>query len=246
MTLAYTFFPTATTLATDSLARIRAYDRDDAVEDSGKITDALQHMNYVITSWQAHGLQVWCRKVSSALTMVSSQGSYTMGASGANFTLNRPLRIMQAWIRKTSDNSDIPLEIITQEKYYSFTNKTTEGTPVALYYDAAYDGEANEGTNSMGTAYLWPEPSSTIATDYRLYIVYQRPFLDYVATTDILDMPQEWYNAVRLNVALAMAPEYGMPALEYDRLRREAMEALDLALGNDTEYGSVFIYPESQ
>lgn len=245
MALSWNFFPDRDTIIKAALRRIRAYDPEDATTISTvQYNNAAETLNFLLTSWQADGLQVWAIKTSSAQTLTASDGDYTVGATG-NIAISRPLDIIRAWLRTTSDSTDVPLEIITKERYDLLTNKTTEGTPTSLYYDAGYDGSSNQGTNSTGTIYLWPEPDSTCASAKKLMFVYQRPFLDFNASTDNLDMPQEWYEAVRINLAYKIAPEYGMPVIEYDRLKNEAIEAKIIAMGWDREKGSIFIQPWS-
>lgn len=243
MASTWNFFPDRDTIIKAALRRIRAYDPEDTSPvTTNQYNNASETLNMLLSAWQADGLQVWCVKTSSALTMTAGTTSYTIG-NGATFNLNRPLDIMQAWIRDTTSNADTPMMIISKEVYNNLTAKTTTGTPNQLYYDAAWDGATNTGTTSTGTIYLWPAADATIAAGKRLYIVYQRPLLDFTATSDALDMPQEWYNAVRLNLALAIAPEYGIPVIEYDRLKGEAMEAKELAMGWDREKTSIYFQP---
>lgn len=239
----WNFFPTRDTLVKAALRRCRAYDPEDATTVSTvQYDNAMETLNMLISAWQADGMHVWTIKTTSAITLTASDGDYTVGATG-NIAISRPLDILRAWLRDTTSNADTPLEIINREKYELLSPKTSEGQPICLYFDATYDGSTNIGTNSTATIYLWPEPDSTTATNKRLYFTYQRPFLDFNVAGDDLDMPQEWYNAVRLNLALAIAPEYGMPVIEYDRLRNEAFEAKQLAMGWDREKTSIFIQP---
>lgn len=244
MALSWNFFVDRDTLIKAALRRIRAYDPEDATTISTtQYNNAAETLNFIISSWQADGLHVWATKTTGALTMTASDGDYTIG-SGGNFNISyRPLQIIRAWIRKTSDNTDTFLDIVPKEEYDLIPNKTQEGTPNKLYYDATYDGDTNKDSTSTGTVYLWPEPNTTIATDYRLYLVYQRPFLDFNAATDEIDFPQEWHNALRLALAASIAPEYGMPVIDYDRLVREAADAKILAMGWDREKESFKLQP---
>jgi hypothetical protein len=178
--------------------------------------------------------------------LTASDGEYTVG-TGGDIAISRPIHVYQAFLRdNTSANNpiDIPLRIVGENEYWMLSNKASEGRPVILHYDAEYDGSSNQGTNAKGKLYLWPEPDSNTATNLKLFFRYQRPFLDFNAATDELDMPQEWYNAVRLNLAKAIAPEYGYPIMDYDRLVKEADEALELAKSWDTEKQSAYFMPD--
>ena len=248
MALSYNFFPTGDTIIYAALRRIRGYDVEDTTSASTtQLTNARETLNFLLSHWQALGLPIWCRKVTSK-TLTASDGTYTIG-SGGDINVNRPLAIIQAWLRDSTNATypiDIPLEIIGQQEYYQLSSKSSVSRPVQLYYDAEYDGSSNQGSTSKGTIYLWPLPDTTTATNCSLYLIYQRPLLDFNAAGDALDMPQEWYEAVRLNLAYKLAPEYGVQASDYDRLKAEAQDALSLALNWDTEQVSVFFAPESR
>jgi hypothetical protein len=246
MALSYNFFPDRDTLVKAALRRVRAYDPEDATTIlTTQYNNASETLNFILSHWQAHGLPIWCRKVTSK-ALTASDGTYTIG-SGGDINVNRPLAIVQAYLRDATSAAapvDTELEIVGLQEYHAIPNKSQEGVPSKLYYDAAYDGSSNSGATAVGTIYLWPEPDTTTATNCTLYLVYQRPLLDFNATSDVLDMPQEWYEAVRLNLAWKIAPEYGMPVSEYDRLGKEAKEALDLALSWDTEQTPIYFQPE--
>jgi hypothetical protein len=115
--------------------------------------------------------------------------------------------------------------------------------PSQIFFKKEYNGTSNSGATADSVIYVWPVPDATTATNIDLYVVIQRPLLDFNASTDLLDMPQEWYEAVRLNLAYKIAPEYGCPATEYDRLTTEAKAALELALAWDTEQTSIYFIP---
>jgi hypothetical protein len=248
MASSYSFFPDGDTIIKAALRRIRGYDPEDATTittvqyDNGRET-----LNFLLAHWQALGLPIWCRKVTSK-TLTASDGSYSIG-NGGDINVNQPLAIVQAWLRDATNTTyptDIPLNIIGQQEYYQLSSKSDVSRPVSLYYDRAYDGAANKGASSVGNIYLWPLPDTVTATNCTLYLLYQRPLLDFNASADALDMPQEWYEAVRLNLAYKLAPEYGMQASDYDRLKVEARDALELALNWDTEQVSIFFAPDSK
>lgn len=249
MTLALGFTFDRDTIIKAALRRVRGYDPEDATTISTvQYNNAAETLNLIVSSWQADGLQVWAIKTSSAFTMTASQGVYTIGYTGADIDSEvgslRPLDILRAWLRDTTTDADTPLEIINRERYDLLSVKTSTGLPVSLYFDAAFTGGTTVAA-SIANISLWPEPDSTTATNKRLYLVYQRPFLDFQASTDNLDMPQEWFNAVRLFLAYSIAPEYGMPMIEYDRLKAEAMEAKILAMSWDREKTSLYIMPNN-
>ena len=88
--------------------------------------------------------------------------------------------------------------------------------------------------------YVFPTPSSTEATGNQIYLVHQRPFTDFNASTDVPDFPQEWYDAVVYGLAVRLAPEYGVPIDQRQVLGREAADIKQAALSFGTEEGSLF------
>lgn len=242
MASTYNFFPDADTIVKAALRRCRAYDPEDATTISTvQYSNARETMNFLLSNWQALGLPIWCRKVTSK-ALTASDGQYSIG-SGGDINVNHPLAITQAWLRDATNATypvDTPVRIIGQQEYYQLSSKSSTGRPNVLYYDRAYEAGGNDEATAVGQVYLWPLPDSTTATNCTLYLIYQRPLLDFTASTDTLDMPQEWYEAVRLNLARKIAPEYGMQSQDYKELKEEAKEALDIALAWDTEQVSIF------
>lgn len=245
--MAQVFYPTATQVITDALRALAVVDPESTVAPSStESTNGLRALNYLVTSWQALGLQVWCHKqVNYTLSLANS---YTIGPSGATITAARPLKIVQAWLRDTStDPVDIPIDIISRDEYNLLSVKTSEGPPVKLFYDPEYDRDAsNNGANAKGKIYVWPQPDATVVTNYDLYIISQRPIQDFNATSDTLDFPQEWFNAIKWNLAYQLSFEYGTVVEKQDRIRKLAEDTLNLAMSWDTDQASIKFQPENR
>lgn len=242
----WSFFPTANTVINAALRRIRAYDPEDTTTISSiQIANALETLNFIVSSWQALGPTLWCRKQKLAQALTAAQASYTVGSGGNITGINRPLLITQAWLQDTSSTpaNDIPLNIISAEEYIALSNKAAVGQPVSLWYDPEYDGSTNVGATSKGKLYLWPVPGTAEIVNKTLNFYYQRPLEDFDTASDQLDMPQEWFNALRLKLAEAIAPEYGMQASDYDRLVQEADSVFKLAMEWSGQMNSVTISP---
>lgn len=245
--MAQNFFPTAAQLITDALRALAAVDPESTTAPSTtESTNALRALNYIVNSWSALGLQGWCHKTVSYT--LSAANSYTIGPSGATITAARPLKIIQAWLRDTStDAVDIPINIISRDEYNMLSVKTSDGPPTSLFYDPEYDRDAtNSGANAKGKIYVWPQPTSTEVTNYDLYMVVQRPLQDFSATTDTLDFPQEWFNAIKWNLAYQLSFEYGTVVEKQDRIRKLAEETLELAKSWDVDQTPVFFQPENR
>jgi hypothetical protein len=127
---------------------------------------------------------------------------YTIGASGYNVTDEKPLKLIQAWIRNTSvtPNIDIPLQILSRNEYNILGSKASTGLVNSVWYDPR---------QTHGELHVYLTPDSTVATNYTLYFVGQRPMTDIDVSTDMPDFPSEWTQALVWGLADEVALEYG-------------------------------------
>ena len=191
-------------------------------------TEAADALNMLVKMWQADGMPLWAMKEYS-LPIVSGTASYRMGL-GQSIDIAKPLRIVQAYFHNASSNSDIPMTLLTREEYNRLGNKTTTGQPIQYWYDPQ---------NLYGDITFFPVPNDTAASSGNyVKIVYQRPFEDFDASSDMPDFPQEWFQALKFGLAEVLAPEYGYPLEQYGHLRKVAKDYKDAALSMGLEEGS--------
>lgn len=243
MTESYSHFPTANEIIISAFEVLRVYDSGASnVPTSTQYTRAIQTLNFMLTAWQSHGLQLWSRKTTS-FPLVEGTTSYTIG-SGGTIDVNKPMRIYTAWRRDTTADTDTPIRILSEKEYDLLNNKSEEGTPNAIYYANRYESNSvQEGATAKGLIYVYQPADATNAANTEIHIRYQRPFNDFDSTSDTLDFPQEWNEAIKFGLAVRLAFVFGTPMLEFDRLKTMAKEILDLAMGNDVEDASLTIYP---
>lgn len=240
----YSFFPTANEIILSAFELIRVSDSESLqVPTTAQYNRAIQALNFMLTAWQADGLQLWARKTTS-FSLTDGTINYEIG-SGATINVNRPLKIYNAWRHESTNNTDTPIQIVSEKEYNEYNNKQQEGTPIALYYNPRYESNSvQEGATAKGLISIYQPVDSTGASIYSIFINYQRPFNDFTATTDTLDFPQEWNEAIKYGLAVRLAPIYGVPMMEYDRLKAMAKEIKDEVLGFDTEWQSLRIQPK--
>lgn len=246
--MAQSFYPTSTTVIDAALRVVGGLDPEGGITPTTtQRNNALEALNFLVTSWQADGLQVWCQK-QGTYTLSSAVSSVTIGPGGT-INVARPLSIQQAWLRDTvaSPNVDTPVRVVGREEYNLLSVKTTTGTPNMIYYDPQYDlPGGNSGTTAKGTIYMWPVPDTSLATQYDLYFIYTRPLQDFSAVGDGLDFPQEWFNAIKWNLTMAIAPEYQVPIMTWDRIVKLAEDTKEAALAWDGEQTSTTFSPATQ
>jgi hypothetical protein len=218
-----TFNPVRDTIIKGALRLVNAY-ASTGNPSPDQINDALESLNLILKSWQVEGF-LWLKQFAT-LSCVSGQAQYTLpgpetvyDSTGAQIA--RPTRITNPTRRTTTDGADIPMgdtgKTISREEYSAIPNKTSPGVPIFAYYDPQL---------SVGNLYLWPVPDTNTI---QIKFTCDRPIQDMLSDTDTFDVPQEQVRRIKYALALEIAPEYALPAGDYDRLAKrheEIREAL--------------------
>jgi hypothetical protein len=180
---------TALNLITGAARLIGVVRKSEALT-ADEAADGFVALNDMLASWSNNGLlcvsRVW------EYFTVTSATSYTIG-SGQSLNTTRPLVIRSAFFR--SGDIDYPLEIISDEEYESITLKTLSSDfPRYLSYDNAYP---------YGTIRLYPQGAG------QLHLLSEKPITNIAALSTTVDLPAGWNRAIRYNLAIDIAPEYG-------------------------------------
>jgi hypothetical protein len=243
--MAQSYYPTAQGLIDAALGHIRAVDPEGSLSPTATMrTNALVTLNQLVLHLQSLGMQVWCLK-NGFQVLDATLNRYVIGPAALTSLQPRPQAIIQAWLHNSSANTDpVPLQIVDRETYNRFTNKTSQGTPIAIFYDRNYDVEGgNIGANANGFLYVYPQPDATAAATYYLSYVYSRPIHDFSALSDSLDFPQEWYLALTWKLASLLCPSFGVAVMYWDRIDNQAEAFLKAQIGWDSETESMQIVP---
>jgi len=219
-------------LINDSLELIGAKAPDESMTNS-ELQSASRALNMMLKTWQTDGLQLWLRR-SVSVPLVASQTSYSMGPTGADVTVGRPLRVLKV-MRKDSSDNEVEVFPLTQDEYQEQTPKTTTGVPISYYYDPQL---------TKGNLHIWPAPSSSEVSEYTLEVLYHKPTDDMDAATDDFEFPQEWFETIKFGLAIRLAPIYGLPIEERRQLYFEFKPMKDKLTEWDQESGSVYFSPD--
>jgi len=164
-------------------------------------------------------------------TGVASAAAIDRHVYGFTDVVQRPLEVIRAFRRNhaSADYIDTPIEIVSIDEYMGLTSKTSDGPPTMIGVDMQLDDII---------LHVWPEPTN-MKELIHLWVKY--PIQDFDAASDDWDFPRGWGNALKLNLALQLAPEYGRKVSP--ELGRNAQEAFAMAQGADMELASIHISP---
>lgn len=140
----------------------------------------------------------------------------------------RPLDIPDARRRQYSSNTDIPILTNNREQYFALPTKNAVGAINQYYYDPQLNN---------GVVYLWPT-TNDVRDQFRF--TYHRPIFNFDTIANTQDFPDEWCVALVFNLAVELAPEYGIDPS--DKLLLEATDTKNALMGFDTDV-SIFIQP---
>ena len=197
---------------------------------SEALTSMLRTLNNLVKLWGAD-TQIYAQG-EYQLDLVASTAQYSLGVANVGYI---PNKILNATIIDTTTLNEIPLSPLTQEEWYSLTDKTTESVPTQYY-------QKRNATGVDMDLYLWPVPADT-TYDVKLWIQY--PLRDVTAVSDDVYFTQEWYMALSYALAYAISFKYGVHPIERREIKAAADEYYETASSYDTD-GSVYFQPDSR
>jgi len=162
---------------------------------SQESADALSALNDMIDGWSNDGLLLFDRTIESL--SIGTASVYSIG-SGGDFNTTRPIRLISANFKESGQNVEYPLRIFTSQQWMGLIDKTlTSNIPLGIYYN---------DKNPLG--YIYPYPILSAAGT--LVLESDKPLSSFSAISDTLTLPPGYNRALRYNLAVELAPEYGM------------------------------------
>lgn len=171
---------------------------------SAESADALQRLNELLDGWATERLLV-PSTTRTLYALTANKGTYTIGPGG-DFNQAWPEVIARAGISYTVGTLTLeyPIRVLTVGEYAAIGIKAlTSGFPGALYYDHAY-------SNGLGNISLWLVPDGTFALNLVLYT--PATLSQFASLKTAYAFPPGYAKALRYNLAVDLAPEYGKPA----------------------------------
>lgn len=162
---------------------------------SQESADGLSALNDMMDSWSNDGFLLFNRVIET-LT-IGTASSYSIGSSG-DFNTARPIQILRANFKQSGLDTEFALRIYNEQEWMAITDKTiTSNILDGIYYKAS---------NPLGIVYPYPLLSSAGS----LILESLKPLSSFSAISDTLQLPPGYNRALRYNLAVELAPEYGV------------------------------------
>ncbi len=165
------------------------------VPTSTEANEALEALSIMLRRWASNSLDVFAISQDS-IDLVVGKAVYSVGIGG-DVNVVRPNLVVGAFIRD-KNNNDYSLEIVDVSKYRSICSKFTQANiPSLLFPNYRYP---------LIEISLYPVPSEN---GYTLFMDSLKPFKEINDLSDEIEFPSEYESAIKWNLAIELAPEYG-------------------------------------
>ena len=179
------------------LLSVLATGEDPDAPESG---DCLMQLNWLIQSWSNEKLLTWFVK-NELFQLNAGQGSYTIGPDPSqDFNTSLPMKISSAFVRDTSSGyaNDYKLEVIPNDRFQDIFQKGILSTyPRWINFVRSYP---------YGVINIWSVPNKAVQLSLSQWV----QFAQFVNLTDVVCLPPGYKTALAYNLAIEMAPEYGV------------------------------------
>jgi hypothetical protein len=161
-------------------------------------SDCLTALNQLLASWSLDALTVYT-KVKEVYTYTPGLPYFTWGELG-DFDSERPDKIFRVYINYPNGSS-FELTKIETEFYDAIADKTTMGTPDKFFYSPDYP---------LGKVYFYPNPDQAYQFEFSTF----KKLTKLDNASDELMVPPGWERALSYNLAIEIAPEFGLQLSE--------------------------------
>lgn len=204
--------------------RKTGYLSEDQTLSTTALNNGVEALNSIILLYATDGMPLW-KRITTTVTPSATSQVYTVDAA---------LKITQVVLKDTI--SSVQYDLI-EKSLYDFNRlpqQTTSGG-IPVHYTA-------QKTINGYTVSIWPLTSdATSIAQKTINIVYQKEFDGFVSASDTPDFPQFWTQALIYGLAVALAPELGVPLSDRQLLMKEADAYRIMANSYGDEDGSVYM-----
>lgn len=191
--------------------------------DAEDIADGTRMLNGVLALASADGMPLWKRNVRT-IPLVSGQRDYLLADV---------LKVTDVFLQDVNGGGYNLMWSSLQDFLDSYSS--TASTPSMWTTDQQIKGTILK---------VWPTASDQTITTKSLQIVIQEKFDGMFSATDTLDFPSYWTDPIMYQLAVRMAPVYGLPVSDRTALLREAQMYYELAKDFTPEESSIYFQVE--
>ena len=201
--------------------------------------DGLVDLNMLIKALSRYGLNIWSIIPVYYDLLIEGQASYRIGPD-ANWNVDdKPIEIISIAIQSTNLSATTgDKQTLTRMSFIDYDelpNPATKGFPTQYCFQPSFPSS---------DIYLWPTPDADTAANYRMSVWAQKYIQNINAISDDMFFPAEWLEPMVYQLAIRIAPDYGIPLQERKMLEIKADQYLKETLDWDTEHTSIYIRPE--
>lgn len=168
-----------------------------------QMESATYALRSMLESWSVQDLSIY-QTTTEVFTFVPGKMDYTMGPTG-DWVTDRPTKINYVYIRFAQGSGtpvDTPVQIMNDAQRAAITAKSIQSPiPTTVYVNM-------ENPNVKFS--FWPVPNST----YQAVIWSDKQLHQFDNLSEDLRFPPGYEQAIRYNLAILLAPEFGMSASE--------------------------------
>lgn len=209
----------------NSAYRKLGYLAEDQTLSDQALANGVEALNAVVSMLETAGMPLWKRTTTF----------YTLNGTSQVYTIPSSVKLAQVVLVDTSGGTQYDLQEKSLYDFNRLPNNAGPGMPVHYTY---------QPTLTDGTLTLWPQTSdSGTISQKQLQVVFQKEFDGFFSSTDSLDFPAYWTQAIIFSLAVALAPEVGMPLNDRGYLKHEADEYKKMASDYGDEDGSLYMQP---
>jgi hypothetical protein len=119
-------------------------------------------------------------------------------------------------------------KMMSRQAFFRLPQQQAPGMVTQAFYNPA---------RNQGEMFVWNAPSN-VSSGFRF--TWYRPIQTFTQVDDLADLPDEWNNAFKWNLAKELGPQYDVPPERWDRIVMQAASKLELVAGWDREPESIY------
>jgi hypothetical protein len=159
-------------------------------------SDAFDALNAMMDTWANQSLALYAT-ARDTYQLASGVNPNTIGSVGGTLTATRPTAIDAASILLVGNNTEMPLQLLSDAEWQGIGTKTTQGQPTALWVQTGYP---------LTQLWLNPVPDQ----NYKLVLYSQMQLGRFASVNVTFDMPPGYEEAIIYNLAQRLCPEFGV------------------------------------